>query len=364
MCTWTGCYDLKMKESGADTIRQLKVEGGDALPPCRDIRFIDSTGQYLICSGNKLVLLDSNLKNNRVIFTGKGNAEVVILSKIAPDPYVSFIQGKNLYSYDAISGNISLRLKTDQPIMDGYAQSQWDLLLTADALLQVRDNSKIERKAAFEKAHTLYPIGEMEFIISSDLGLFHYNLQNNRLSTLIPGVEFNRRALHVEGRKLYAGSINGLYVLDLSELDYIIAFQKRITQPKPSDLSSWVIALLLMLVAGLVVVILRYRGRVKHMKQAMDESREPETKARLTRDEIEAFIRDNLSNSSLKKIVAHFNTNTSMVYRVLEPEKPGDLIQKLRNQRVKTLRSEGKKAREIAGLTGLSETYVRKIWKG
>lgn len=99
------------------------------------------------------------------------------------------------------------------------------------------------------------------------------------------------------------------------------------------------------------------------MEQAMEEYREPDAKARLTREEIEAFIRDNLSTSSLKTIVAHFNTNTSMVYRVLEPEKPGDLIQNLRYEQVKTLRAEGKSAKEIAGLTGLSETYVRKIWK-
>ena len=95
----------------------------------------------------------------------------------------------------------------------------------------------------------------------------------------------------------------------------------------------------------------------------IEESEEPEAKARITREEIEAFIRDNLSTSSLKTITTHFNTNTSMVYRVLEPEKPGDLIQKVRHQKVKSLRSEGKTAREIASLTGLSETYVRKIWK-
>jgi DNA invertase Pin-like site-specific DNA recombinase len=99
------------------------------------------------------------------------------------------------------------------------------------------------------------------------------------------------------------------------------------------------------------------------MQQVIEESEEPEAKARITREEIETFIRDNLTTSSLKTIVANFNTNTSMVYRVLELEKPGDLIQKVRHQKVKSLRSEGKTAREIAGLTGLSETYVWKIWK-
>lgn len=356
-------FDMKVLEGASDGIRQLPVEGDEDLPPCWDIKYLDTIGKYLICSGNKLVMLDSNLKNKRVIFTGEGNAEVVLLDERPTNQSVSFSQGKNLYIYDVTSGRIGLLTKADQPILDGYARAQGELFLTSNALLELRHNYTIERKASMERAHTLCQIGEMDYVISTDMGLFHYNLQNNRLSTLIPGVEFNRRALHLEGRKLYAGSINGLYVLDLDELDNIISFHKRITQPEPSNSSSWAVALLLVLVAGLVVMVLRYRRRVQSMEQELEASQEPEVKARLTREEIEAFIRDNLTTSSLKTIVAHFDTNTSMVYRVLEPEKPGDLIQKLRYQQVKTLRAEGKTAREIAGLTGLSETYVRKIWK-
>ena len=356
-------FDLKMMEGSPANIRKLSVEGEHSLPPCRDIRYLDKAGQYLVASGNRLVMLDSNLKNKRILFKGKGDAEVVLLSGPQTEQSVSFSQGNDSYIYHPISGTINKTSKLAHPILDGYVRNHMVLLLTSEAFLQVRDNSAIEHKASIERAHTLCPIGEMEFIISTDAGLFHYNLQNNRLSTLIPGVEFNRRALHLEGRKLYAGSINGLYILDLDELDNIIAFQKRITQPEPSDRLSWVIALLLTLLAGMVVLVLRYRSRVRHMQQAIDESDIPEAKARITREEIEAFIRDNLSTSSLKTITTHFNTNTSMVYRILEPEKPGDLIQKVRHQKVKSLRSEGKTAREIASLTGLSETYVRKIWK-
>jgi DNA invertase Pin-like site-specific DNA recombinase len=51
-----------------------------------------------------------------------------------------------------------------------------------------------------------------------------------------------------------------------------------------------------------------------------------------------------------------------MVYTLLEPDKPGDLIQNLRYEKVKELRKEGKTAKEIALCTGLSDSYVRKIW--
>lgn len=356
-------FDMKMLEGGLDGIRHLPVEGGDDLPPCWDIRFMDTVGQYLVASGNKLVILDSNLKNNRVVFTGEGDTEVVILNETPADLSISFSQGNRLFSYNAISGTVRLLTKADRPILDGHTRPKGEILLTGDAFLELRDHFRLERKATIERAHTLLQIGEMEYVIASDLGLFHYNLQNNKLSTLIPNVEFNRRALHLEGRKLYAGSINGLYVLDLDEINDIISFHTRINQPGPTKTPSWVVGLLVTMVAGLIVIVLKYRGRVRGMEQELEASRETEVKARLTREEIEAFIRDNLTTSSLKTIVAHFNTNTSMIYRVLEPEKPGDLIQKLRYQQVKDLRAEGKTAREIAGLTGLSETYVRKIWK-
>lgn len=356
-------FDMKMLEGRLDGIRPLPVEAGDDLPPCWDIRFMDTVGQYLVASGNKLVILDSNLKNKRVVFTGEGDAEVVILNETPTDHSISFTQGNRLFSYNATSGTVSFLTKADQPILDGHTRPQGEILLTGDAFLELRDNFKIERKATVEKAHTLLQIGEMEYVIASDLGLFHYNLQNNRLSTLIPYVEFNRRALHLEGRKLYAGSINGLYVLNVDELDYIISFHQRISQPEPTKTPSWVVAMLVVLVAGLIMVVLKYRGRVRRMEQALEAAQEPEVKTRLTREEIETFIKDHLTTSSLKTIVTHFNTNTSMIYRVLEPEKPGDLIQKLRYQQVKVLRAEGKTAKEIAVLTGLSETYVRKIWK-
>lgn len=51
-----------------------------------------------------------------------------------------------------------------------------------------------------------------------------------------------------------------------------------------------------------------------------------------------------------------------MVYSLLSPNKPGDLIQQLRYEKVKALRQEGKTAKEISEVTGLSDSYIRKIW--
>jgi uncharacterized membrane-anchored protein YjiN (DUF445 family) len=98
------------------------------------------------------------------------------------------------------------------------------------------------------------------------------------------------------------------------------------------------------------------------MQSALDSVSIKGEKQTLSRAEIEFFIQNNLSVASLKAINSHFSTNTSMVYTILEPDKPGDLIQKLRYEKVKEFRKEGKTAREIATFTGLSDSYIRKIW--
>jgi hypothetical protein len=98
------------------------------------------------------------------------------------------------------------------------------------------------------------------------------------------------------------------------------------------------------------------------MQTSMATEKEKDQKPKLGREEIEDFVMNNLPIASLKAINTHFATNTSMVYSILAPEKPGDLIQKLRYEKVKELRKEGKKAKDIATQTGLSDSYVRKIW--
>lgn len=355
-------FELKPLADSTHKPSKLPVANGFDFTPCRDIRYLRFAGLYLVASGNRLIELDSNLKRASVLFTGEGEDELVLLTENPTYHTIHFSQGKNLYFYDTNSRTITKADSIEQAILDGEVKPQQELLLTADALVQVKNNG-IERKAEdLEKAHTLLPIKEMEYVIATDLGLYHFDLQENKLSTLIPDIEFNRRGLYHDGKKLFAGSINGLYILDLNNLDNIIAFYQKQTTADSSATPSWLTLSLLGTIIGLVILVVVYRNKVLSIKKELIESATDETKPKLTLEEIETYIRENLTTASLKTIVAHFNTNTSMIYTILDPEKPGDLIQKIRFEKIKELRAEGKTAKEIAVLTGLSETYVRKIW--
>ena len=107
---------------------------------------------------------------------------------------------------------------------------------------------------------------------------------------------------------------------------------------------------------------MQYKRRISLMQEVINNSGKVEEKSKISRLDIEAFIQESLATASLKIIISHFNTNASKVYTILAPDRPGDLIQQLRYEKVKELRREGKTAKEIASVTGLSDSYVRKIW--
>jgi hypothetical protein len=63
-----------------------------------------------------------------------------------------------------------------------------------------------------------------------------------------------------------------------------------------------------------------------------------------------------------RSITDRFQTHTKFVYGVISPEKPGGIINRLRKEQVRHLRSKQKIAKEISEQTGFSESYVWKVW--
>ena len=81
----------------------------------------------------------------------------------------------------------------------------------------------------------------------------------------------------------------------------------------------------------------------------------------LDREQIESYIRENLSTASLKSIPSHFETTTRHIYKIIEPDKPGSIIQKLRLELVMEMKKSGADPEQISEATGLSVSYIRKI---
>jgi hypothetical protein len=366
MCTHgLDIFDISELESGKPP-RPMPLPKGFEFIPCKDIRYLPSTTTYVVASGNRIGLIDSSLSTIRQVFIGKKEDETTLLNEIPEYGLIYFSSGNRCYSLDSRTGNAQLTTELDEHILDGMSLSKQQILLTANALYVQKGNEPMKKKLDLRKAHTLCKIGENSFVISTDEGLMHYNLDENRLSTLIDGVEFNRRGLHLRDKKLFAGSVRGLYILDLANLDNIIAFnQKQLIDPQKPSLPLWTIAAFVAIVAGLLALNQQYRRRIRRMQDVIDAEipAAVPVKPRLQREQIEKFIRENLHTASLKTITEHFQTNNSMVYTLLAPDKPGDLIQQLRYEKVAAMQKQGKTLQEIAYSTGLSISYIRRISK-
>jgi hypothetical protein len=362
MCTHgLDVFDMKSIETGTKPELQKLPPDFDFLP-CRDIYYIESARNYLVASGNRLGIMDSGLQVARKVFQGKEGEETVLLNELKPYGSVFFSSGPRLYLYSSTNDRTDSLTTLAEPILDGIVKTRMQLLLTANGLYIQQGEKPFEKKLPLSKAHTIRSLNDQEYAIGTDEGLFHYDVNGNKLSTLIPGVEFNRRALFVEGSKLYAGTVNGLYIFDLSNLDKVIDFHDDTLNRKRTErIPLWFTAAFIVMVSGLLFLNLRNRRQLQVMKEALDNIPQAATKAKLSREDIESFIRENLPTASLKSIISHFDTNNSMVYSVLAPEKPGDLIQKLRYEKVRNLSEEGKPVEEITAATGLSDSYIRKI---
>jgi hypothetical protein len=360
MCTHgLDVFEMKSIGSGGVVVRVPLPEEYNFVP-CRDIRYLPSSSTYIIASGNRLVVMDSSLKQVRERFFGK--EEIVLLNEIAPYSVFVFSAGRQLYHYYLKHDRIDTLSALKEPILDGISKQQINLILTTNGLYIEQSARGFELSVALKKAHTLRGLDDNRFVIATDEGLFLYRLDQQKLETLVPGVEFNRRGLHVKDGKLYAGSVSGLYILDLGQLDEIIAFHNReiMTEGKDAWL-WWISAGFILLSGGLLWVIFRYRNRLKHIEAAIQTPAAIPAKPRLSREDIITFINENLTTASIKTISHHFDTNHTMVYTLLAPDKPGDLIQQLRYGTVQRLREEGRTPAEIAAATGLSESYVRRI---
>jgi AraC-like DNA-binding protein len=244
--------------------------------------------------------------------------------------------------------------------MDGHLGTLNYYLLGSNGLYSRRADGKIEKLVDLYKAHSIAVINNTEIVIATDAGLFLFNATTQKLSDLIKGVEFNRWGLHLDQDKLYAGSINGLYILDtknLGALSELVNTKNKQTEGLPSYMLA-IMAALVTISILLAFLLIRSRRRLNRIIKEVAAAELPET----TKEDIEQFIRENLAIASLKSIADHFKTKTSTIYTILDPEKPGAFIQQLRLEKVMEMRKDKTSAKEIAAITGFSESYVRKIW--
>jgi len=321
---------------------------------------------YYISTLDKLILTDYSFEKDTILFK-KNDKDLPIILIPGDVNRLYFTAREELLTLRFSDHKISSVLKLEEPIQAGVFLGDQVYLITQSTLFRYNSEGKLEKLSQLEQAHTLLKVLGDQLLIGSNLGLFHYNLVSNNLSIVIKNVEFNKGALYSEFDpinsvdNIHAGSINGMYSFPLSNLPELIENNKSQIGQEPILTKTYVLLgvgfLLMALLLGLSTWI--YRRKLKNANQIIDQLQRPNDE--LTREKLEEYILQNLSEVSIKTILDQFNLNAPQLYTILSPDKPGSIIQNLRMEMLKKMREEGKSATEIAKATGFSVSYLKKM---
>lgn len=317
---------------------------------------------YILATQNKLLLVDTGFTRDTVLFEhNKNDAPIDLITQCPTSLF--FTANEDLYAYDYSSGKIKSVFKLNEPIRGGVYFENQLYILTSRAFYRINSGQKLEKLVQLEKAHTVLMISGSEFIISTDVGLYIFNVASRSLSIIIKGVEFNRMALYTNDDFIYAGSVNGLYKIRINDIQSIIEMNKSSVQLATRlKEKAIIIVLTSFFILLLVLLMIIFSRKLKVAKKTIEQLKEPlEPAEPVTKEKIESFIVDNISKVSIKMLMDEFKINAPQLYVIFKPNKPGAIIQKIRLEYYKKMKSEGKTNREISEVIGLSVSYLKKL---
>lgn len=311
---------------------------------------------YYFCH-NGLYKSNATGEEREMIFSKKGSDPLVPVGFY--ENILQFCNGNEFWTYDMMSRKAILKLALPGKVMSSLVLNEKFYLLTATELYGETIGGKYTKLADFQDAHSLLAITDKELVIATNMGLFSFNIETLETQVIIQGVEFNRRALYLKDKILYAGTINGLYQINVGQIDVIIRNNAQ-AHRNTTFYQQWniLVGILFLIILLLVLFLVIARRKLKKIR-LYDLAGEPAKV--VTADDVITYIKENLTTVSIKSINEHFNTNTVQLYTIMKPHKPGNIITALRTEVVLQLRKEGKTAKEIAESTGFSESYIYRV---
>lgn len=315
---------------------------------------------YFLATQDKILYANYDFSSDTVLFerTSKLHEPVQLITGNKYCLY--FPDNQVLFQYTYENGRIDKAAVLNEAVKGGVFADNQLYILTATGLYRRNADQLVERLTDLSQAHSIVKISGSELIISTDIGLFHYNIASKVLSPVIRGVEFNRQALYTEEDKIFAGSVNGLYTIQIKDLPKLIETSMAAVERTNSNRTLYLVvvtAILFLMV--LFVLLIRSRQKLKSAQRTIEEIQSP--RQSLSKEKIEEYISANLSTASIKTLMDHFEVSAPIIYEMLKPDRPGSIIQELRLKTVKQMRQEGRPIEEMAEATGLSISYLRKL---
>jgi AraC-like DNA-binding protein len=330
-----------------------------------DVFFSSLDKRYYVATTNKLVRLSEDLDSFEILYkTDPGNT--AFLGEMRNSIYIA--SNNQLIRYMPTNQSIDMVYQHTEPILGGYTSVRNIYFLTENGFYVFHSDGSHGKLIDLKFAHTILPISSTENVIATNVGLWYFNSVSKQLEELIPGVEFNRKALFIMDNNISAGSIKGLYTFSVTSIPELIKRNQPINDTSVLKYKKeilFVTVILIILLGMLARELIKGRKRIRfyeiQLEQAQSDLQTIFVESKVTREQIEEFIKERLAEASLKSITEHFHITTSQVYSIFKPDRPGNIIQELRIEMVLDMKNRGISTKDIASATGLSISYIRKI---
>lgn len=272
------------------------------------------------------------------------------------------VWNERLYAGDS-KGNLFIISKSGVTDTIRMSSAVWDLLPARDKLyvgcdsgLYVMDTTG--HVAVVRKSLQAVQVAclDDDIFVSNFSGLYLLNKSN--LYPIIQNVEFNHRALMLHKNKLYAGSIDGLYYIYVSEFkNDILPILEPVPLPeKETPVAPWKI--LVIIAATAVSVVFVYYLNRKNKTASDSVLQRPDE---INPDIIEQIIRANEKVISVQSLAEVLDTSVVQLNRKLKPFGTTPLIamQETKKKIAREMYEAGEPMENIARRTGYSPRYVR-----
>ena len=196
--------------------------------------------------------------------------------------------------------------------------------------------------------HSSVPYGENYILLSSNSGLMLYDRIERVLDTVIKA-EFNSNSFYRMGDTLFAGSVIGLWKINMNNINQLPRYSLR--QKK-----SWFITYKATIISGIFLLsslVFFFIGRAKTKLPPVYTPTTSDLKAILE------YIDNNIQTVTINSLMTTFNLSQNGLYEICQPLTPGELI---RNKRIELIKENlsSKSVKELSQITGFSKAYLQR----
>lgn len=218
------------------------------------------------------------------------------------------------------------------------------------------DEHRITRTINVKRTSGVVRDNEQNIWVATDGGLFVIPQNEAIIIPFIKNVEFNRGALSYYNDTVYAGSINGLYVIDawsVSKLNIPAAINKVNVQNRQLTIAGIIALIIISLTTWFLINYIRRRRKI----QVPADTRPKKTigKAEIEQDIITYNIQ------TVEGLADHLHTNTVQLNRMFKSfnTTPGKFLKTVKMNLARQMLRDGKPMQEVVAATGYSAQLIK-----